>query len=572
LEKVLRVDLKNQEVKWQEESNEFEYYWGRGYIAAVVNNEVNPTCEPLGPNNKLIFARGPLAGSSVPCSGRLSIGGKSPLTGGIKEANAGGTMGHSLGKLGIKAIILENRIMDEDVYVLRISKNNAQLLKAPELKKLTTSKATVKLYERFGKNLSLAVIGPSGEMCLLAAGIAVTDMEGRPSRFAGRGGLGAVMGSKGLKAIVIDNTDSSVKKPVYSHRFNEQNKSFVNMLRENPQTSKIYTEYSTAAALSVINALGALPTKNFRLGQFDLADRINGDALHDIIIKRGGSGNISHACMPGCTIKCSNIFADESGKEVVAPLEFETLGLVGSNLCIGSLDEIAVINAKLNELGLDTIETGAAFGLLMEAGVIPFGDSKGVMKLLSEVENETILGRLVGSGALLVGRVMGLSRIPVVKGQAMPAYDPRAIKGTGVTFATSPMGADHTAGHTLRAPVNHLDPEGQVRIAESNQINMAGVDNLGQCMMVGPALGGKFAILIGLLNAFYGWELDNNFVATMGRKILHLEKQFNLNAGITNVHDKLPEFVYYEPLDPHNSVFDVSENEIKSIFSANGME
>lgn len=564
---ILRVDLQNQKITQQEDTSELKYFWGRGYIAAVLNEEVNPTCEPLGPYNKLIISRGPLAGTSVPCSGRLSIGSKSPLTGGIKEANSGGTMGHSLGRLGIKAIIIENSSSDKELYVLYISKEKNSLVKASELRGMTTNQALESLQSRYGNKISAAVIGPTGEMGLLASGIAVTDVDGRASRFAARGGLGAVMGVKGLKAIVVDNKDIDLRKPINKELFKEQNREFINKLKENPLTSKIYPEYGTAAALSVVNAFGALPTRNFSLGQFELADNINGDALHDTILERGGSGQISHACMSGCTIKCSNIFADRNGKEVIASLEFETLGLIGANLCIGNLDDIAKINVKLNQLGLDTIETGVALGLLMEAGVTSFGDTAGVMQLLDEVEKGTVLGRVVGSGALVVGRVMGLSRIPVVKGQAMAAYDPRGIKGTGVTYATSPMGADHTAGHTLRAAINHLDPEGQAKLSENNQVNMAGIDNLGQCMMIGPALGGKFDILVDLLNAYHGWELDNEFVATMGRKILQLEKQFNLNAGITSAHNKLPEFVYYEALKPHNSVFDVSDNEIKSMFS-----
>ncbi|MBS3970259.1 MAG: aldehyde ferredoxin oxidoreductase [Clostridia bacterium] len=567
MEKILKVDLKNKEIKWQEDFNEFKYYWGRGYIAAVLNHEVNPTCEPLGPYNKLIFARGPLAGTPVPCSGRLSIGGKSPLTGGIKEANAGGTMGHGLGKLGIKAIIIENSFYDNGLYGLYISKDDIHLFEASDLRGLSTSQTVENLQKRFGEKISAAVIGPTGEMGLLAAGIAVTDIDGRPSRFAGRGGLGAVMGAKGLKAIVVDSANTSIPKPANRNEFILQNRKLVAMLKENPLTSKTYTEYGTAAALSVVNALGALPTRNFSLGQFEFAEKINGDALHDAILERGGSGETSHACMAGCTIKCSNVFADKDGKEVVAPLEFETLGLVGSNLLIGSLDEIAVINARLNELGLDTIETGAALGLLMERGIISFGNAEGVRQLLDEVEKGTVLGRVVGSGALVVGRVMGLSRIPVVKGQAMPAYDPRGIKGTGVTYATSPMGADHTAGHTLRAPVNHLEPKGQAKIAETNQINMAGIDSLGMCMMVVPALGGKFDALTGLIDAFYGWQLDSDFIARTGFQVLKLEKQFNEKAGITNIHDRLPEFVYNEPLEPHQSIFDVSDEDIKGIFN-----
>jgi aldehyde:ferredoxin oxidoreductase len=565
MDKIIRVNLKTRKINIYNDE-EFKYYWGRGFIAAFLNKEVDPRCEPLGSINKLIITRGPLGGTQVPCSGRLSIGGKSPLTGGIKESNAGGTMGHHLGKLGIKAIIIEETPQDGGPYILYVSNDNIYLEEASELKQKNTSQTMGILQGKYGNKISAAVIGPAGEMGLLASGIAVTDKEGRPSRYAGRGGLGAVMGSKRLKAIVVNDKDTTLQKPANEEDFQTLNKKLITLLKEHPQTSQIYTRYSTAAALSLVNEFGALPTRNFRYGRFKHASKINGDALHDTILARGGAGSISHSCMPGCPIKCSNVFADRDGNEIVAPLEYETLGLIGSNLCIDNFDDIAIINAKLNELGLDTIETGAALGLLMEAGVIQFSDSNGVLSLLEEVERATVLGRVVGSGALLVGKVMGLARIPVVKGQAIPAYDPRGIKANGVLYATSPMGADHTAGNALRAPVNHLDPKGQAKIAEVNQINMTAVDCLGLCMMIVPALGGDFGIIVDLINAMHGWHIQSDFISKMGKKVLKLERKFNHNAGL-NLVEKLPEFLYREPLEPHNSVFDVDDAEIKEVLN-----
>ncbi|MBZ4688609.1 MAG: Aldehyde ferredoxin oxidoreductase [Clostridiales bacterium] len=565
MEKILRINLNTRKIQYEKTDQEMLFFWGRGLIAALLMKEVKPTCEPLGRHNRLIFSRGPLAGTPVPCSGRLSVGGKSPLTGGIKEANAGGNLGHCLGKLGIKAVIVEDKVPNDELYVLFINKDGANLEKVPELRGLSTGETVKELQQRYGEKISAAVIGRGGEMGLAAAGVAVTDMEARPSRFAGRGGLGAVMGSKGLKAVVVDDTGVQMPKPVDKDAFKEANRKLVKILQEHPQTSEVYTEYSTAAALAVVNALGALPTRNFKQGSFEQADNINGDTLHDLILDRGGAGQVSHACMPGCIIRCSNVFPAKDGSELVAPLEYETLGLMGSNLGIGNLDDIALINAKCNDLGLDTIETGATLGLFMEAGIIPFGDVQGVLNLLDEVEKGSVMGRVVGSGALIAGKVLGLSRIPVVKGQAMAAYDPRGIKGNGVTYATSPMGADHTAGNTLRAKVNHLEPRTQAKISETNQVNMAGVDNLGQCMMVVPALGGSFQIFIELLNAFYGWRLDSDFVSKMGRQVIKFEREFNRLAGLTEADDKLPEFVYEEPLEPHNSVFDVQEEDIRGI-------
>ena len=314
------------------------------------------------------------------------------------------------------------------------------------------------------------------------------------------------------------------------------------------------------------NLFGALPTRNFSQGQFELVEQISGENLRSILLERGGKADPSHACMVGCGIRCSNVYADQNGEVIVSPIEYETIGLMGSNLGIGSLDEIARLNYKVNDLGLDSIDTGAALGVAAEAGLMKFGDAQSAHRLLEEVEKATPLGRLLGCGAAVTGKVLGVRRVPAVKGQAISAYDPRAIKGTGVTYATSPQGADHTAGLTIRAKINHLDPQGQVEVSRTAQINMAGYDTLGACIFAGFGFAAAPHTIRDLLNARYGWEVDETILQQLGKETLQLEREFNRRAGFTSAHDRLPEWMTEEALPPNQCVFDVDEREMDGLF------
>jgi aldehyde:ferredoxin oxidoreductase len=270
--------------------------------------------------------------------------------------------------------------------------------------------------------------------------------------------------------------------------------------------------------------------------------------------------------MSGCIIQCSNIVPDAHGRRLVARLEYETLVMCGSNLGIGDLDAIARINQECNDLGLDTIETGAALGVAAEAGIGSFGDGERALALVQEIGAGTVLGRLLGQGAATVGRVLGVRRVPAAKGQALPAYDPRGVKGTGVTFATTPMGGDHTAGLTIFAPVDHHQAEGQVTLSRNTQYQRAAYDALGLCAFLLGSTGGRPELLTGMLNAAYGTGLEPGWVADLGRETIDIERQFNRRAGLTAAADRLPRFFAEEPLPPHGQVFDVSEEELEDIW------
>jgi aldehyde:ferredoxin oxidoreductase len=497
---------------------------------------------------------------------RISVGAKSPLTGGVKEANAGGTTGLKLVHLGIKALIIEGAPAGKSWHVLYLNKDGGRFDSADDLVGLGIDAAGARLRENYGKKVAISLIGPAGEMLMASAGIQNLDKEGFPTRIAARGGLGAVMGSKRLKAIVFDPDGTKAPPLADAALYKDAKKRFMTALMAHPQT-KVYTDYGTIAVSELVQKFGATPVRNFSAGHFENIEKINGDTMRDTILERGGDGDTSHACMPGCVIRSSNCFPNVEGGKIVSPLEYETIGLVGMNLDIDSLDSIAEINRVMNDLGVDTIEMGAALGVAAEAGLMEFGDSNRALELLDEVHRGTPLGRILGQGAGMVGKVYGVLRVPVVKNQAISAYDPRAIKGTGITYATSPQGADHTCGLTIRAQVDHLSPTGQKDISLGAQINMAGFDTLGACIFAGFGfLSAPPDTIRDLLKGQHGIEVGDNPLRELGIETLRLEREFNKAAGFTTADDRLPEWMTIEPLPPTNAVFDVPEEDLDGVF------
>jgi aldehyde:ferredoxin oxidoreductase len=539
---------------------------GRGLIARILVDEVPGSCEPLGRFNKLILTPGLLVGYGLSSCDRISIGGKSPLTLGVKEANAGGTTGLKLALLGIRALILEDTPEEAGWWVLHISNQGARFQKADDLQGKGVDETTNLLLKRYGNSISAAVIGPAGEMGLASAGIQTLDKDNVPSRIAARGGLGAVMGSKRLKAIVIDSHGGS-KPPIHDwEAYKIARKRFTEALVNHPQTAT-YRDYGTAAMAQMCNAFGGLPTRNFSSGQFEAVDEISGEHMRQVLLEREGESETTHACMAGCSIRCSNVYGGPDGKSIVSPLEYETIGLMGSNLGIANLDIVAQLNQKANDLGIDSIELGAALGVAADAGFMNFGDGVRALALIDEIRQGTPLGRLLGSGATTTGKVLNVQRIPAVKGQAMSAYDPRAIKGTGVTYATSPQGADHTSGLTIRAKINHLEPEGQVEVSRNAQYNAAGYDTLGVCLFAGFGFSAAPDTIKDLLNAIYNLKTDIGILQQLGKTTIFLEREFNKKAGFTKEQDRIPEWMEQQALLPNQAVFDVPDEEMDTIFN-----
>jgi len=562
---VWRVDVGEQTFLQEEVPEAWQRLGGRALLARILLDEVPGGCDPLGRHNKLIWAPGLLGGQRLTSCDRISIGAKSPLTGGIKESNAGGTTAYALSCLGIHALILEGMPAQAGLWLLYLDGNGVRFERADDLQGLGAYATAKILIERFGSKVGISLIGPSGERGAHAAGILNLDKEGDPSRISARGGLGAVMGSKGVKAIVIDA--ANVERPAVADpgRYKQAKKAFMAALMAHPQI-QAYADYGTAAMTAMSDGFGGIPTRNFSSGVFEEAEAIGGDRMRELLLARGGAANTTHACMPGCVIRCSNCFADAEGKKVVSPVEYETIGLLGSNLGIDDLDTVAQMNAALNDMGLDTIEIGAALGVAAEAGFMTFGNRGEALALVDQIRTATPLGRVLEQGAQMTGTVFNIRRVPVVKGQALSAYDPRAIKGTGVTYATSPQGADHTAGLTIRAKINHLDPKGQAELSRAAQINMAGYDSLGACIFAGFGFGTVPEALREILYGQYGWDPGESVLQDLGRECLRMERAFNAAAGMGPEDDRLPEWMEEEPLPPHNTVFDVPDDELDRIF------
>jgi len=555
--KILRINLTKK--CWQEEKIPLSKIAGGRYLTSyLISREVPPHIRPFSEENKIVFACGPLAGQGISSASRLSVGSKSPLTGGIKEANAGGTAGDALAKLGWNAVILEGR--SPEWVILVMEKQGVKFLPAERYLGLGNYKTAELLHKEWGKDYSLILIGPAGEKKLWASGVAVTDPYGRPSRMAARGGLGAVMGSKRVKGILLPYGQVSPSLREKRWSLVEAKKEFHHLILKSERI-KILAKYGTAETLGLVNTLGALPTRNFRQGQFELAHLINGEALFNLIKERQGAGKHTEKCMAACLIRCSNVVPAPDGTEIVAPLEYETLGLMGANLGVSDLDSIARWNYYLNDLGLDTIEVGAALGVMAEAGLATFGEPSSFEKIILEIYKDGLLGRLAGMGASFCGLALGTERVPAIKGQAISAYDPRGVKGTGITYLTSPMGADHTAGLTVFAPVDHHAKEGQKELSFRTQIIRAAYDALGLCVFLLSATGQHPDKVVNLLNACYDLDLTPQYLEELGAEVISIEKAYNTAAGLPEV-EELPEFMKEEPLDPYHLSWDIPPEEL----------
>jgi len=577
--KILIINLTNGETKTR--NLEDPLVGGRLLSSLLVSEFVDPKCDPLGPDNVLVFASGPLSNMRTSTGSRLSVGCKSPLTKGIKEANAGGMAGDSISGLGYRAIVLLGSL-PKDKHAIGILNSSGFELDY-ELVKQCWGKGnedTAKiLLEKFGKDQCIISIGQAGEQLMTASGIAVTDSEGNPFRLAARGGVGAVMGSKGLKAIIVQRPDKG------SGSLEKDARTNITAFNKHVATSErvqVLREFGTASTVMPVQIMGGLPVRNFSKGQLDDAEPIGGDFMRNTILNRGGKGTPTHACMTGCVIQCSNAFADEGGELLAAPLEFETIGLCGSNLEIVSLDEIAKINRYCNDFGLDTIEVGAALGVMMEAAELQdipskfnrddlpvFGSSFNALKILSEIPSGSELAKLVGNGVVFAGKALGVKHIPAVKGQAMSAYDPRVVKGTGVTYATSPQGADHTAGLTVFFPVDHRDATNAVTLSKRSQLQRAAYDALGLCAFNTSATGQRPDIVLNMLRGVYNIELPDNWMDILGRRVIDVERAFNKAAGLTKEDDRIPTYFKKDALtQPVESVFDVLESEMDTMWDS----
>jgi aldehyde:ferredoxin oxidoreductase len=560
MEKIIRVNMEDLILKIEKCPDEYQLLGGRGLSAMMLNREVPALTHPLGSKNKLVVAPGLLAGTMAPSFGRISFGAKSPLTNTVKETNAGGTAAQKLDRLGIKAIVLEGKPKNNQIHCLYLDPKGGHILPAPELARKRNYDLVDTLGKKYGKNIGIISIGPAGESRMGAASIAVTDQDGRPSRHAARGGLGAVVGSKGIKAIVINAEGTRSIDPLDKEKFKRAIGNLLEILKQDKSAQSI-SEFGTPGGIKYLSELGSMPSWNYHGGHVKGIGNIYGDTISEVNRSRGGK---MHGCMPGCVVRCSIIFHGNDGTHLTSALEYETIAMLGTNLAITNLDAIARMDRMCDELGVDTIEVGSAIAQLMEAGVIQFGDEQKVQDLLKEIEEGTPLGKIIGQGTAFTAQYLALDRVPVCKGQAIPAHDPRACKAVGVTYSTSPMGADHTAGIDYR---DSLSKEGKVKRSRDAQILSATIDSVGYCLLALPTKASLiYQVMVKLINARYDTDLNAEEVMNIGIDTIKEELAFNRSAGWTEVQNRLPEFLRREKLPPHNEVFDIPQDEIDAIF------
>jgi aldehyde:ferredoxin oxidoreductase len=527
---------------------------GRYLIARTLLDLNAATVDPLSPQNPLIFSAGPFAGTSFSNANRTSVGCKSPLTGGVKEANGGGSFGYALGQLKIAGFTLHGA--SPGWVVIHFKKDGSVTFDdaAPYLGKGNFA-AHAQLLETYGKKVAIGLCGPVGEYQGLIAGIAFSDKDGRPARLAARGGVGAVMGSKKVKAIVVDLD----RIPPFSEpkKLNAAIKDYSKMLLADGVVKNFYQPIGTMGMADVQNQMGGLPVNNFSRGQqVDISAgekfKMGGSFIAALNTSRGGEQ--THACMPGCVIQCSNVYANAGGQEVVSPVEYETLGLLGTNCGLTDPDDLAQLNHVCNDLGVDTIETGATLAVLMEAGFGRFGDPKFMAECLREVAAGTDKGRIYAQGTARVGEHYNVKRVPVIKKQAISAYDPRVVEATGIAMMATAQGADHTAGNLPRLKTREMDLNSLIDQSLVAQTNCAATDSLGLCIFGRSVTEPNIEFIVNAINAAVGTTLDKDWFTRLGQETLRLERDFNRRAGFTERDDELPAFFYTESLPPTNHV------------------
>lgn len=563
MRKYLNINLKTKSIETKELNGEEVVRAGRYLIAKTLVEMNVAKVDPLSPENPLIFSAGPLAGTTFSSANRTSVGCKSPLTGGIKEANGGGIFSYGLGQLYLAGFTLHES--SESWVIIHLHKDGSITFDdaTPFMGKGNFETAK-NLYEKYGKKIALALCGPVGEYQGLLAGIAFNDSDGRPARMAARGGVGAVMGSKKVKAIIadLDKIPQLHDKQKSSDNLREYTRKFL----ADKTITEFYRDLGTMGMTDYINHVGGLPVRNFSGGQF--ADVSAGEEL-----KMGASyigplntsrgGDQSHACMPGCVIQCSNVFKDADGKEVVSPVEYETLGLLGTNCGVGDPDELAALNFIANDLGIDTIETGATLAVLMDAGLAKFGDVAWMKSALDEIRRGTENGKLWAQGTARVGAHYKVSRVPVIKKQAISAYDPRVIEATGISMMVSAQGADHTVGNVPRLKTRQMTDEDIFKASLTAQITSAAQDSLGMCLFGRTVNDKETAFIVEMINNAVGTNLTAEFYMDLGRDVLRYEWEFNKQAGFGVADDELPAFFYNEPLAPSNNVARFHASEVQ---------
>ncbi|MDZ7752375.1 MAG: aldehyde ferredoxin oxidoreductase family protein [Gammaproteobacteria bacterium] len=562
--KILRVDLdagtctpEPLDMEWAR-----AYLGQRGLATRYLAAETDPTCDPLGPDNRLIMVTGPLTGTMASTGGRYSVVTKSPLTGLVACSNSGGFIGAEMKNAGWDMIIFAGRAA-EPVY-LYVENDHAELRSAADIWGKSVWAADEHLHKvHQDPQLRIACVGRAAEAgCLYAA--VINDLH----RAAGRSGVGTVMASKNLKAVAVRGTlgvGNIADPPRFMAAVNDGKR----VLADNAVTGQGLPTYGTQVLMNVINGMGAMPTRNMREVQFEGAERISGEAMHEPRPGDGRPNLTTNAGCFGCTIACGRISTVEKGHFSVqnkpeywgnsGGLEYEAAWALGSDTGIDDMDALTYVNFLCNEDGMDPISFGATVAAAMElfeAGAITTADTGGIdlrfdraealVRLAELTARGEGFGRDIGLGSKRLCEKYGMPELSMtVKGQEFPAYDPRAIQGMGLAYATSNRGACHLRGYTVASEVlgipvktDPLATEGKAELVKAFQDATAAVDSAGLCVFttfawsleniapqVDAACGG-------------GWTVDRMLEA--GERIWNLERDYNLRAGMTAADDTLP--------------------------------
>ncbi|MCL2122422.1 MAG: aldehyde ferredoxin oxidoreductase [Clostridiales bacterium] len=542
MQKMLRLNTKTGVLKVEPFPEKYRFYGKRGLVDRFLFDEVPPQCDPLGPENKLVICTGVFAGTAFPEAGRISAGGKSPLTGTIKESSAGGMIGPRMAEHEIKLISLEDKPKDDAGWkIIHIDgEGQLSLIDATEYLGLGTYEFSEKMLERFSRDAGVMVIGPAGEMLYRSAAIMVSEFRtGHTCRAAGRGGLGALMGSKKIKGMVIEK---AVKKPEFDYadkeRFETARKRYVDAVKNSPPALR-FRDVGSTNMMDVTGPLGFVPYKNFSglpLPEEHRASFTSKD-WKEAVVAYGGKTAI--ICHPGCVILCSNVVKGKDGEFITAGLEYESVAMLGPNLGIFDYYRTAKFDFECDDIGLDCIETGCALGVCMEAGKISWGDADGVDALFDEMRRGTEFGKLLGAGTEVIGKALGVTRIPVVKGQGLAAYDPRGLKGYGITYSVSTQGADHTWG----ALANPAATDDEIPDLVFNSIIDTTIRNDFLCSFGSPPFREDPKIMEELYAGVFGGEWTVEKLREIAFETIKIERMFNEAAGFTDADDRLPEFM-----------------------------
>ena len=558
MKKIVRINTRTKEVHSSPESD-FPKMGGRILSSHIISCEVDPRTDPLDAGNKIVIAGMIPSGTTISSSYRLSVGFKSPLTGGIKESNVGGTAGYFLSRQGIKALILEDKPVGPELNIILIAADGSiRFEEASYLKEKGTYETENILRDKFGK-AGFITVGPAGERGYLNSSIMVTEMGiEHPCRAAARGGGGAILASKGIKSIVVQQADVPYKieyadKEAYQAAAKIVNQSII---KDNVFTS------GTCVLLGATLPNGIAPYRNFSGGLATEEEQKQYNMQTVMERMQANGGKLGHGCQPGCIVKCSNSINEKDGTFLTGGYEYETIVLMGANCGIFDPEIGMRLDRFCDDFGFDTIEFAVTLGVYLDCGKIPWGDYDAVLKLLEEITSRTGIADDFGQGAERLGKKLGARRIPSVKGQAIAGYEPRNLKGTGTTYAISPMGADHTSGSTLgNATVVPHEKAGQLELSAQLQGVMV-VADAHVCLF---AIGNLLKVTedyLKALSAAFGetWTQEEFFGA--GSETIKKEVAFNRAAGIGPEQDKLPDFFCEEPSAVTGSVYDITAEEI----------